>query len=204
MNEIHGQPLRTSIKKKSHCFRIIVGVVLFSPLTIFVAFSLAYFFIDAKTAGKYLTALIETRIDKKIKYSDLSICWLTFLNVHFSLKELNVIQPHSDEPAFQAKEIDCDLDIGALFFRSLKVKRLSVVNPTLFLHTEQTNNESFQNYETNLLEEFWLKPEITQFELRQGSVVNLNKPNSFHSSPNGQLIFSQLDIKFQKFRCFGS
>ncbi len=189
--------MRTSIKKKSHCFRIFVGVVLFSLFTIFVAFSLAYFFIDAKTAGKYLTALIETRIDKKIKYSDLSIRWLTFLNVHFSLKELNVIQPHSNDPAFQAKEIDCDLDIGALFFRSLKVKRLSVVNPTLFLQTQQMNNESFQNYETNLLEEFWLKPEITQFELRQGSVINLNKPNSFHSSPSGQLIFSQLDIKFQ-------
>ncbi|MDR3603410.1 MAG: AsmA-like C-terminal domain-containing protein [Syntrophaceae bacterium] len=189
--------MSTSIKKKSYGFRILVGLVLFGLFSIIVASSLAYFFINAETAGKYLTALIETRIGKKINYSDLSIRWLTFRNIQISLMELNVVKPDNNEPVFQAKEIDCDLDIGSLFFRSLKVKKLSMVKPTLFLETELTNDESFPNYEKNLLETFWLKPEIRQFELCQGSVINRNKSHSLRSSAKGQLIFSQLDIKFQ-------
>ncbi len=42
-----------------------------------------------------------------------------------------------------------------------------------------------------------MKPEIRQFELCQGSVINRNKSHSLRSSAKGQLIFSQLDIKFQ-------
>jgi hypothetical protein len=189
--------LSTSIKKKSYGFRILLGLVLFGLFSIFVASFVAYFFITAETAGKYLTALIETRIGNKIKYSDLSIRWLTFRNIQISLMELNVVKPHNNEPVFQAKEIDCDLDIGSLIFRSLKIKKLSVVKPTLFLQTESTNEENFPNYEKNLLETFWLKPEIRQFELCQGSVINRNKSHSLRSSAKGQLIFSQLDIKFQ-------
>ena len=83
--------MSTSIKKKSYGFRILVGLVLFGLFSIIVASSLAYFFINAETAGKYLTALIETRIGKKIKYSDLSIRWLTFRNIQISLMELNVV-----------------------------------------------------------------------------------------------------------------
>lgn len=189
--------MSTSIKKKTYGFRILVGLVLFGLFSIFVASFVAYFFITAETAGKYLTALIETRIGNKIKYSDLSIRWLTFRNIQISLMELNVVKPDNNEPVFQAKEIDCYLDIGSLIFRSLKVKKLSVVKPTLFLQTELTNEENFPNYEKNLLETFWLKPEIRQFELCQGSVINRNKSHSLRSSAKGQLIFSQLDIKFQ-------
>ncbi len=202
MNEIHGQPLRTSIKKKSYGFRILIVLVLFGLFSIVVAFSLAYFFITAETAGKYLTALTEARIGKKIKYRDLSIHWSTYRNVQISLLELNIIKP-DNRSVFQAKEIAFDIDIGSLFFHSLKLKKLSIASPTLFLETEQKNDESFSNFEKTLAETFWLKPEISQFELNQGNIINRNKLNSVRSPAKDQLIFSQLDIKFQNLNLSG-
>ncbi len=188
--------MSTSNRKNRRGLRILAGLLFFISLSLLVTAFLAYFFLTDKTVGKYLTSFAETRLSKKIRYDDISIQWLSFGHVKITISDLKIISPDLNESVFQAKEIDCDLDISALFHRSIIFENMHLMHPLLLLQTQESPVGNASSLTQNLKDLLWFKPQIKRFELNAGTLVFTDYPNSGHSFSKSRRLIDDLYIRF--------
>ncbi|MCX5872452.1 MAG: AsmA-like C-terminal domain-containing protein [Deltaproteobacteria bacterium] len=201
MNKTHKLYLRSQTKKKSYLVRILVGLVALGLFFISLVSVFVTFFLYSESASKYLTSLIETAIEKKISYSQLSVSWLTFRNVNFSLKDFRLSDLDQNNSIFKAKEIDCELDIGLILLGSLSINHGNIVEPTLFLQTGPGFPDSISLNEKTTINLFGLELEFKHLELHQGIIVN--RKLGLPSSHKEEVIFTGLEIRVQNFNPSG-
>ncbi|MFA6221746.1 MAG: AsmA-like C-terminal domain-containing protein [Desulfomonilaceae bacterium] len=194
MNKTQKENVKTLPNRSSFLVKILLGLTASFALLILCFSVFVFLFLNSSYSDKYLKYYIESRTGKKIICQDFSLSWPTFQNINILLKDLRVYEAERNITVFQAKEMDCELDLGSLFLGRLLLNKASAIQPVLFLKPESDAENNILMEKDQIFNILGLQLEIKNLQIHQATIVNLSHAGI--PARREEILFNKLDAKF--------
>ena len=200
MNKTPKENVKRPTNRFSFIVKIFLGLTASFALLILCFSVFVFFFLNSSYSNKYLKYYIESRTGKNITCQDFFLSWPTFRNVNILLKDLRVYEVHRNNTVFQAKQMDCELDLGSFFLGKLLLKKASAIQPVIFLRSEPNTENNLLIEKDQIFNVLGLHLEIQNLQIHQATIVTLS--HSEVPSQREEILFNKLDAKFSNVSVF--
>ena len=194
MNKTQKENVKRLTNRSSFIVKIFLGLTASFALLILCFSVFVFFFLNSSYSNKYLKYYLESRTGKNITCQDFSLSWPTFRNINILLKDLRVYEAQRNNAVFQAKQIDCELDLGSFFLGKLLLKKTSAIQPVIFLKSDLITENDLLIEKGQIFNILGLQLEIQNMQIHQATIVSLS--HSEVPSQREEILFDKLDAKF--------